>query len=282
MARISVITVCLNAEVAIGDTIKSILEQTYCDFEYIIKDGVSKDQTISMAESFCGAFEKRNIPYKIVSRQDQGIYDAMNQAVQEAKGDWVVFMNAGDCFANASVLELVARSGYLDTADIIYGDTIRKRNNLYIYTKALDLDRLRYEMTFCHQSTYTRRVLLEDEPYSVQYRVCSDYKFYMQMNQEHKRFAYIPEALSIYDTRGTSSNWRVSYLERVKMLEEMPVRDEVAIQKALEAANRVRRVRFFIEHIWKFVPKTIRERRRRRLDRLDGWKTEKEFFGEQR
>lgn len=272
----------MNAEAAIGDTIESVLEQTYSDFEYIIKDGVSKDQTICMAESFCKAFQKKNIPYKIVSRQDQGIYDAMNQAVQAAKGDWVVFMNAGDRFANASVLDLVAHSGYLNTADIIYGDTIRKKNNLYIYTKVLNQDRLRYEMTFCHQSTYTRKVLLEDEPYSIQYRICSDYKFYLQMYREHKRFAYIPEALSIYDTNGISSNWKVSYPEKLKMLEEMSIRDELAIKEARKKLNQVKRNKFFIKYIWSIIPKTIRKWRRRRIDRLEGWKTEKEFFGEQR
>ena len=84
MKRFSIITVCLNVEGQISDTIASVLSQTCMDFEYIIKDGVSKDGTVSIAQSFAPAFAERGIPYRVISQPDKGVYDAMNQQVPVA------------------------------------------------------------------------------------------------------------------------------------------------------------------------------------------------------
>lgn len=120
MFQFTVITICLNAEENINDTIRSVLGQTCTDFEYIIKDGLSKDKTVEIAQSYNSAFLERGISYRIISQADQGIYDAMNQAVQEAQGEWVLYMNAGDIMANASVLEQVKESSCMDEADVMY------------------------------------------------------------------------------------------------------------------------------------------------------------------
>ena len=90
MKKFSIITVCLNAEKAIGDTIRSVLEQSCTDVEYIVKDGGSKDETVGIAKSFMPAFEKRGISYRVISKPDRGIYDAMNQAVRDVQGEWVL------------------------------------------------------------------------------------------------------------------------------------------------------------------------------------------------
>ena len=117
--KFSIITVCMNAEKTIGDTIRTVLEQTCTDVEYIVKDGGSMDETVCIAKSFVTAFEERGISYQIISKPDRGIYDAMNQAVREAKGGWVLYMNAGDLFADRYVLEMVEQSGMLETSDIV-------------------------------------------------------------------------------------------------------------------------------------------------------------------
>lgn len=124
MIRFTIITICLNMEKEIGKTIDSVLHQTCTDFEYIIKDGISKDRTVGIAESYAPAFAERGIPYRILVQPDKGIYDAMNQATCEAQGEWVLYMNAGDMFASSDVLRMAEQSGKLETADIVYGDRI--------------------------------------------------------------------------------------------------------------------------------------------------------------
>ena len=109
MALFSIITVCLNEENEIKNTILSVLEQDYDNFEYIIKDGGSVDKTVSIAESFSTAFTDRGISFRIITQRDKGIYDAMNIATREAKGDWIIYMNAGDYFADSTVLSQIIK-----------------------------------------------------------------------------------------------------------------------------------------------------------------------------
>ena len=84
---ISVITVCLNAEKDIEYTIDSVLDQDFTDYEYLIQDGGSDDSTIEIAEKYGKYFENRNIPFRINSEKDTGLYDAMNKAVGRASGE---------------------------------------------------------------------------------------------------------------------------------------------------------------------------------------------------
>ena len=96
MALFSIITTCRNACDCIEKTIRSVLMQDFRNFEYIIMDGLSEDNTLSIAESFRSDFEKAGIPYRIYSERDHGIYEGMNHAVAHAEGEYVNFMNADD------------------------------------------------------------------------------------------------------------------------------------------------------------------------------------------
>ena len=88
MIQFSIITVCLNAGQGLLDTVARTLSQTYENFEIIVKDGGSED----------GSLEKlpMDARIRVVTRQDTGIYDAMNQGIAEARGDYLIFMNCGD------------------------------------------------------------------------------------------------------------------------------------------------------------------------------------------
>ena len=219
MKKFTIITICLNIGHEIGDTIASVLRQTSSDFEYIIKDGISKDNTVSVAESFIPAFAKRGIPYRILSRADSGVYDAMNQATAEAEGEWVIYMNAGDQFADRTVLEQVEKSGFLEKADIMYGDRIVKDQDMYRYVKAYTLDAFEFGLPFGHQSVFTRRDILGTAPYAVEYKISSDYKCFLRFYRDHKRFSYLPIPICIYDINGISSNLDLRYRENIRMLE---------------------------------------------------------------
>ena len=279
MIQFSIITVCLNAENCIRETIQSVLNQTTSNFEYIIKDGVSSDETVNIAQSFSPAFAEKGISYRILSQKDSGIYDAMNQAVSEVRGQWVIFMNAGDWFASDSVLERVGTSGCLQGADVVYGDRILHNHNLFRYLKARALEDIRFGLPFGHQSAFTSVKLFENNQYSLRYRICADHEFYLRMYMEGKKFVYFPDAISIYDINGLSANKKLGSKDALQILEDMPVRDEEAIRREKEKRSRKQRQEFMHQHLWRFIPKPLREKRRERMYRKAGWKTEEEFFG---
>lgn len=282
LIQFSIITICLNAENCIRETIQSVLSQTASNFEYIIKDGMSTDKTINIAESFTTAFAERGISYRIISQKDDGIYDAMNQAVLEAQGEWLLFMNAGDRIAAEDVLSLIEHSGCLEKADIVYGDRVLATNDLYLYSKAKELEKITKFCPFGHQSVFTKRQLLLDNPYSTKYRICSDYQFYLQKYHEGKYFAYYPIPVSIYDMNGLSAVNRVKTKEEsIDIHEKQSNRDEENIEKEKKSLRRYKRNRFISRCFFRFVPKSLKEKKRRYLLIKQGWKTKEELFSEQ-
>ncbi len=127
MPRISIITVCYNAGKTIEPTIQSVINQTFLNFEYIIIDGASTDNTLNIINKY-----KDNITH-IISEPDKGIYDAMNKGLQQARGEYVIFMNAGDTFHSCETLEKIFQKCL--NADVIYGDTLLTDSNFNITGK---------------------------------------------------------------------------------------------------------------------------------------------------
>lgn len=177
--RFTIITVCYNAEKYIKETIESLLIQTCDDYEYIIKDGLSTDNTLKVAKSLLE--KKENV--KIVSTADNGIYDAMNQAVGMAKGEYIYFLNAGDCFADCDVLRSVSESVDKKRSDIIYGSIIEvdgEKERLRKYTKMNS--QIWYFSTgacLCHQSIFGKKSLFEQKKFDLSYIVCADREWQM-------------------------------------------------------------------------------------------------------
>ncbi len=112
--KISIITVCYNAEDTINDTIQSVLSQDYKDVEYIIVDGKSTDRTLEIIQSI-----KSRI--KLISEKDRGIYDAMNKGINIASGDVIGILNADDVYKNSQVLTKVM-DAFKANVSIVYGD----------------------------------------------------------------------------------------------------------------------------------------------------------------
>ena len=100
MIRITVVTITYNAEAVLQRTLQSVLRQTYKGVEHLIIDGASKDGTLKMVEDYKNESDQSDRGHKVIikSEPDRGIYDAMNKGLMQASGDYIVFMNAGDCF----------------------------------------------------------------------------------------------------------------------------------------------------------------------------------------
>ena len=212
--KISIITVCYNAETLIECTIQSVLNQTYSNVEYIIIDGKSTDDTLGIIRKFI--FENtchsehseesvcRQIPHgvypersrrirddiKIISEPDSGLYDAMNKGLALATGDYVWFINAGDEIYDPTTLENLIPF-FEENADVIYGDTVRvdeSRNMLGLRVKRppkkFTWKSFRMGMTVCHQSILISRKIAPK--YDLQYKICADIDWVIQAMKQAK------------------------------------------------------------------------------------------------
>ena len=157
------------------------------DYEYIIMDGASKDDTLKIASEYEDAFLRRQIPYHIYSEPDTGIYDGMNHGVKKATGEYVNFMNAGDEFFDEKVLEkLFKRKDYPDIG-IIYGDAAETEyGEQYLFVKSIS--NIKKRMPFSHQSAFALRSLLTEHPFDLKYKIAADYDFIMNCYDEGVKF----------------------------------------------------------------------------------------------
>ncbi len=168
--KLSIITVNYNDAKGLERTIKSVISQSYHDFEFIVIDGGSSDESLDIIKKY-----ERYIDYW-VSEPDGGIYQGMNKGLRQAKGDYVIFMNSGDRFHSADVLERIFA---LDTdADIITGAHVGSphpnvgKDGISLYTLctgAVD-----------HQASFIKRDVALRHPYDEKYKIVSDWKFFIE------------------------------------------------------------------------------------------------------
>lgn len=201
MLKISVITVCLNAEDGIRRTIESVLCQIYSSIEYIIIDGGSTDGTESILNEY-----KESIS-KLYIEKDDGVYDAMNKALEIASGDFILFMNAGDQFATEFAIKNVMKA-VCDLDSIYYGDALfvdPSRSRSYIYGGRFSIYRFCTE-NICHQSIFYPRSAYKRYRYDLKYKLFADYVYNMKLWAKKYKFVYVEEVISIFRLDGLSSS----------------------------------------------------------------------------
>lgn len=183
--KISVITVCLNSGEKLSATLDSILGQGCQDVEVILKDGGSTDGSVERWKQ-----ENASRPgaerVRIIVEEDRGIYDAMNQAVAHAAGDFLLFLNCGDLLADGSVLErtLAAleeeeQAGTDMDRLVLYGDTKGEKNDVTIASPPEITGFACYRNIPCHQSCFYSAALCREKPYDLRYRIRADYDHFL-------------------------------------------------------------------------------------------------------
>jgi hypothetical protein len=191
---ITVITVVLNGEKTLEETIKSVISQTYPNVEYIIIDGGSTDGTLDIIKKY-----EDYIDYW-VSEPDKGIYDAMNKGVDLSAGLWVNFMNAGDRFYDENLIEEIF-SKALKKNVFIYGDAILMPLNRIQKQENWHLDILK---RIIHQSIFTPLVCLKKKKFNLKYRIMADYDLIRYCINESE-VVYLDKIICYYDYNGVSS-----------------------------------------------------------------------------
>lgn len=168
---ISVITVTFNAEKVIGKTLKSLKNQSFRDFEHIVVDGASTDQTLELV--------RKSGKSVVLSEPDNGLYDAMNKGLKLAKGRYVIFLNAGDSFHSENTLEKYGKEASTGV-DIIYGDTDivdltgAKISRRHLSAPAkLTKKSFSEGMLICHQAFMVKKDLAPK--YDIKYKFSADY-----------------------------------------------------------------------------------------------------------
>lgn len=196
---VSIVTVTFNAANLIDNTISSVISQQFNNFEYIVIDGGSTDGTLEIINKYSS-----HISY-FISETDKGIYDAMNKGIIASKGDWIIFMNAGDSFVNNEVLNILFSNNIDSNVDVIYGDTIVKYPWGNCSLKGRFFTKKDVNLPFCHQSTFVRTSLMKHEPFDLSYKVASDYKFFYTLYKNGREFQYCNIPIAIYDAIGFST-----------------------------------------------------------------------------
>lgn len=198
--RITIITICYNSESSIETTIRSVLGQGYDNLEYIIVDGASNDNTLSIVEKYkCDEM-------KVISEPDNGISDAFNKGIRMATGTLIGLVNADDYLLDGALAD-VDQTYRKTHADIIYGDTVvlDRDNDLILMKKASAIGNIKYEMPFIHQSCFIGKSCYEKfGGYSSEYRICMDYDLLAKMYHGGCSFAYTETGISCFSYGGTS------------------------------------------------------------------------------
>lgn len=215
----SIITVTYNAAQTVGRTLASIAAQTFADYECIVVDGASTDNTVDIIK----ASNIKQLSFS--SKPDSGIYDAMNKGLGRALGDYVIFLNAGDAFHSPDTLRLLAKAVKdNDFPGVVYGQTnIVDANGAYIGERhlrapqTLTLNSFKDGMVVCHQAFVALRKITG--PFDLKYRFSADVDWCIRCLQHSKRNVYVDEVIIDYLNEGATTRNRFKSLrERYRIM----------------------------------------------------------------
>ena len=218
--KFSIITITFNAESVIDPTLKSVLAQTYTNYEYLLIDGGSIDSTVEKAKASGIEFAH------IVSEPDNGLYDAMNKGIALATGDYLCFLNAGDAFHAPDTLQTIVDTikDEKELPHVLYGETaeVDEKRNFVRMRRLQAPENLNWRsfkdgMLVCHQAFYARRDIAP--MYDLKYRLSGDVDWCIKVMKKSTRLVKVDVTVIDYLQDGLSiKNHRASLIERFKVM----------------------------------------------------------------
>lgn len=219
MPKISIITINRNNNKGLRTTIESVVNQIFKDFEYIIIDGNSSDDSIGVIKEY-----ESRINYWI-SESDKGIYDAMNKGIIKATGDYLYFLNSGDIFPAKNVLSEIFNSNVnskVIIGNVLFnyktGEKLTKNHNITIDYMAL------YGVN--HQSVFFHKDIFDKyKGYNCRYKIAADFEIILKaLIDEEFKYQYFDLTICKFDTTGLSSqttNHAVIHKEKMLIRESI-------------------------------------------------------------
>ncbi|OIP84752.1 MAG: hypothetical protein AUK44_01220 [Porphyromonadaceae bacterium CG2_30_38_12] len=188
--KLSIITINRNNAAGLRRTIESVVSQTYTDFEYIIIDGASTDESVEVIKEFenlkIWEFENSETltigsRLQWVSEPDKGIYNAMNKGILKAKGEYLLMLNSGDWLVDSQTLDNVFKNNY--NQDILYGNIIWTINSEIAFKTEFNY-KLHFKnfvhASLAHQATFIKRKLHDTIGlYDENQKIVSDWSFFL-------------------------------------------------------------------------------------------------------
>lgn len=237
----TVVTVTFNAEKTLERTLHSVADQTYDNIVHLIVDGLSSDGTLSLIQEYAedNSVCAHQHEIRFIREPDNGLYDAMNKAIENAEGDYILFLNAGDCFHSPDIIEKVARQLtdiYGCSPDpeqlpaVLYGETdlVDGEGHFLRHRRLKAPEQLTWRsflngMLVCHQSFYVRQDLARKHLYDMRYRFSADFDWCIRIMQEAESLGLTMRntelILTDYLSEGmTTRNRRKSLMERMRIM----------------------------------------------------------------
>ncbi|MES2618278.1 MAG: glycosyltransferase family 2 protein [Bacteroidota bacterium] len=206
--KISIITICYNAEKTIEDTVKSVRNQDYPNVEYIIIDGASKDNTLGILEPYKSSINL------LVSEPDKGLYDALNKGMKAATGDIIGILHSDDFYPHQSVLSEIAKQfkQHPDTGAVSSSVKIFKADNFEIPFRTYDATRFklwqfRFGMQPPHPGFFvTKAALLKTGYFDTSYRISGDFDWLLRVLKVNRTKTVYSQSVSVYMRDGGLSS----------------------------------------------------------------------------
>jgi glycosyltransferase involved in cell wall biosynthesis len=216
--KLSIITINLNNSGGLEKTIRSIVSQTFIDFEFLIIDGCSDDNSVEIITKYSD-----RINYWI-SEPDNGIYQAMNKGIKKSGGEYCFFLNSGDYFVNEKVLENVFEKEFKE--DVVFGNLLVLLNNKII-GKSKGKDKISfidvYSSLIKHQAAFMRRRLFDKFGlFNEELRIIADWEFFLKtVGSGGASYKYLDIDISCFDNNGLSNhNGPLILEERKKVIDK--------------------------------------------------------------
>lgn len=210
---LSIITVNKNNIIGLQETLNSVLEQVESDFEYIIVDGNSTDGS----KDILTGNHLEN--FKIISEEDDGIYDAMNKGILMANGEFTLFLNSGDVLLDSSALKsVISIINSNPQYDLYYADYIQKYSDcesIYTFSSRLTIFSFFNYNSINHQSTFIKKSIFNQIGlYDTNYKIVSDTAFFIKALKAKFRYFHLGDPFVKFDMYGFSSkNNRLRFAE---------------------------------------------------------------------
>lgn len=194
--KVSIIIPTFNSAAVLGRALDSIVCQTFSDWEVLIMDGVSTDNTVEIAQSY---HDKRII---VFSEPDKGIYDAMNKGIKKARGEWLYFLGSDDWLLNSKVLQKLF-SMDVDSYDVIYGD-VHSSHLTDLHHGEWNFYKIKNKYNLCHQAIFYKKTLFGQLGYyDTKYRLLADFDFNLRwFFNEGTSHQYFPQNIAFFSDGG--------------------------------------------------------------------------------